>query len=80
VITNHPPEHVALVAALRSQFKPEQLDGLKRTLDDHRGSTGAAHALYLAVADAADLTYDAGERVHPAVRAFLDRAPMKASA
>ncbi|MFI2663209.1 hypothetical protein [Micromonospora carbonacea] len=68
------PSYVALVAALRSEFNPLALEALRIQLAEHRNSLTSLGTLTQAVFDAGDVNYDAGEAVHPAVRAYLDRA------
>ncbi|MCG5464164.1 hypothetical protein MED01_002329 [Micromonospora sp. MED01] len=68
------PSYVALVAALRSEFNALGLESLRIQLADYRDNRGSLGRLVRAVSDAGDITYDAGESVHPAVRAYLDHA------
>ncbi|WP_433460740.1 hypothetical protein [Micromonospora sp. CA-248212] len=68
------PSYVALVAALRSEFNSLALEALRIQLLPHRDSPSSLGLLTQAVIDAGDITYDAGESAHPAVRAYLDRA------
>ncbi|WP_341720000.1 hypothetical protein QQG74_09945 [Micromonospora sp. FIMYZ51] len=68
------PSYVALVAALRSEFNPLALEAMKIQLAEHRNHRSSVGTLVQAITDAGDVSYDAGESVHPAVRAFLYRA------
>lgn len=56
---NHRQTYRALVAALRAEFSPLQIEVLKIQLDAHRYDNGAAGALRQAVSDAWDVVYDA---------------------
>ncbi len=71
---SHSPSYVALVAALRSEFNALGLEALRIELGGHRYDRSSLGTLAQAVIDAGDINFDAGESVHPAVQAFLDRA------
>lgn len=71
--TNHRPSYVALVAALRAEFNDMQQEALWIQLREHRYNTSSLGTLAQAVHDAHDINYDAGEAVHPAVKAHLDK-------
>lgn len=69
----HRPAYVALVCALRAEFEPAALEALWIQLRQHRDNRSSLGLLAQAVHDAQDVTYDAGEEAHPAVRAWLAR-------
>lgn len=68
------PSYVALVAALRSEFDAAALESLRIQLAQHTRNQSSLGTLAQAVIDAGNIHYDAGEAVHPAVRAYLARA------
>lgn len=74
----HRPGYVGLVAALRAEFNPMQLEALWIQMREHRYGTSSLGTLAQAVHDAHDVAYDAGELVHPAVKAWLDRKAAEA--
>jgi hypothetical protein len=67
------PSHVTLVAALRTEFNLPSLEALWIQLRDQEHNATSLGTLVQAVRDARDPLYDAGD-VHPAVKAFLDKA------
>jgi hypothetical protein len=67
------PSYVALVAALRAEFGFPQRASLWIQMREHRYDTSSLGVLAQAVHDAQDVAYDAGEDVHPAVKAWLAR-------
>lgn len=71
--SGHRPSYVALVCALRAEFDPMALEALWIQMRQHRDDRSSLGVLAQAVHDAQDVTYDAGEDVHPAVRAWLAR-------
>lgn len=67
---NHRRSYVTLVAALRGEFSPIQLEALKIQLDGERYDLGSIGVLRQAVSDAGDVVYDA-----PALRTEYGWAP-----
>jgi hypothetical protein len=59
VSDKHRRSYRALVAALRAEFTPIQVEALKIQLDANRYDTGAIGVLRQAVSDAWDVVYDA---------------------
>ena len=55
------PTYVALVAALRDEFNPMQLEALGIAMREHRYNIGSLGVLAQAIHDAHDITYDTEE-------------------